>query len=105
MAKQTPHRRALRWAQGSMCAGCGEHIPSSSRLKVNDPLYPTFDHVVPRSKGGANAQTNGLLKHLRCNAARADRSPNGCDMIWSVFVRARLATRPNDLSSATAWNR
>ncbi|WP_371809606.1 HNH endonuclease [Croceicoccus sp. YJ47] len=86
--------RALRWAQGSLCAGCGEHVPSSSRLKRYDPSYPTFDHVTTRSTGGGRTLGNGLLKHQRCNQKRANRAPTGCDLIWLEFVTARLSMRP-----------
>ena len=87
-------RRALRWAQGSICAGCGGHLPSATRVKCHDPDYPTFDHVVPRSKGGLRTLANGLLKHLRCNQARGDRPPNGCDRLWLLRVTAILKDRP-----------
>jgi 5-methylcytosine-specific restriction endonuclease McrA len=104
MAKQTPQRRALRWAQGSICAGCGAHLPSSSRLKIHDPRYPTFDHVIPRSRGGRTVLTNGLLKHQECNAKRGNSDPTGCDLIWVEFVRARLAVRPRSVKGAPGWH-
>ena len=75
-------------------AGCGEHAPSSSRLKRYDPAYPTFDHVTTRSTGGGRTLGNGLLKHQRCNQNRANRAPTGCDLIWLEFVMARLSMRP-----------
>ena len=86
--------RALRWAQRSLCAGCGEHVPSSSRLKRYDPAYPTFDHVTTRSTGGGRTLGNGLLKHQRCNQQCANRAPTGCDLVWLEFVTARLSMRP-----------
>ena len=58
-------------------AGCGRHLPSAHRVKVNDPDYPTFDHIVARSKGGRRTLTNGVLKHKHCNAMRGDRPPTG----------------------------
>jgi 5-methylcytosine-specific restriction endonuclease McrA len=87
-------RRALRWAQFSVYAGCGKHLPSARRLRRHHPDYPTFDHVLPRSAGGRRTLTNGLLKHQRCNQARADRAPTGCDLLWLLLVRTRLADRP-----------
>ncbi|MFN6934251.1 MAG: HNH endonuclease [Tsuneonella sp.] len=87
-------RRALRWAQGSICAGCGQPVPSAKRLALYHPDYPTFDHVVTRSEGGRRVLENGLLKHQRCNHARANRAANGCDLVWLSLVRDRLAERP-----------
>jgi len=96
-------RRTLRWAQGSVCAGCGKHLPSAGRVRHCDPDYPTFDHVVPRSKGGTNRLENGILKHRLCNERRKDAPPTGCDLIWLAFVQARLAERPASVKAATDW--
>ncbi|MEH3107920.1 MAG: hypothetical protein PGN09_11770 [Sphingomonas fennica] len=90
-------RRALRWAQGSICAGCGGHLPAAKRLKRFDPDYPTFDHVLPRSAGGRRVLANGLLKHQRCNQARGNQPPTGCDMLWLMLVTGRLSHRPVSL--------
>lgn len=86
--------RALRWAQASVCAGCGSHVPSSKRLKRFHPDYPTFDHVITRSDGGQRKLNNGLLKHQRCNQSRGSKPPTGCDLIWLDLVRERLLKRP-----------
>lgn len=94
--------RALRWAQRSLCAGCGDRVPSAQRLRRHDPAYPTFDHVVARSAGGGRTLANGLLKHLRCNQGRGDRPPTGCDLIWQALVVARLAHRPRSFKSMFA---
>ena len=87
-------RRALRWAQQSLCAGCGRHLPSVRRLKRHHPDYPTFDHVQLKSVGGGRTLNNGLLKHQRCNQARGARPPSGCDIIWLTAVIERLRKRP-----------
>lgn len=92
-------RRALRWAQNSICAGCGTHLPSVSRLKRYDPQYPTFDHIILKSVGGTRTLNNGLLKHQRCNQARANRAPTGCDLIWLAAVQARLSVRPRSFKT------
>lgn len=36
------------------------------------PHESTFDHLVPRSRGGGNAQANLVMAHADCNAGRAD---------------------------------
>jgi len=92
-------RRILRWAQSSLCAGCGMPLPSPRRLARHHPDYPTFDHVTLRSAGGRRSLSNGLLKHLRCNQARGARPSTGCDAIWMTVVAARLAERPRSLKS------
>ncbi|MDX5986427.1 hypothetical protein [Sphingomonas echinoides] len=90
-------RRILRWAQSSLCAGCGMPLPSPRHLVRYHPDYPTFDHVTLRSAGGRRLLSNGLLKHLRCNQARGARPSTGCDAIWMTVVAARLADRPRSL--------
>jgi 5-methylcytosine-specific restriction endonuclease McrA len=46
----------------------------------------TFDHVVPRSKGGKTAWGNIVMACQSCNATKADRTPREAGM--------RLRTRP-----------
>jgi 5-methylcytosine-specific restriction endonuclease McrA len=48
------------------CQYCGAR-PGTSRL--------TFDHVVPRAKGGRTEWTNIVTACVRCNARKADRTP------------------------------
>ena len=91
--QMTTQRNALRLAQRSICAGCGQHIPSHRKLKRHHPDYPTFDHVVPRSQGGGRTLANGLLKHQRCNQQRGARIASGCDRIWQAVVAAVLRAR------------
>lgn len=36
------------------------------------PHEATFDHLVPRSRGGGNEQANLVMAHTDCNAGRAN---------------------------------
>ena len=85
--------RALRAVQRSLCAGCGQFVPSHRKLHYNDPLYPTFDHVDLRSAGGKRHLSNGLLKHRACNQTRGTAPPTGCDRIWLASNAKGLADR------------
>ena len=40
----------------------------------------TVDHVVPRSQGGASSWTNCVAACVRCNARKADRTPDQAGM-------------------------
>lgn len=97
--RRAAQRRALRWAQNDLCAGCAGFLPSAKRLTLHHPDYPTFDHMVTRSSGGGRTLSNGLLKHQRCNQRRANRAATGCDLIWQTLVQARLSNRPDSLKS------
>lgn len=39
-------------------------------------MYPTIDHVIPRSKGGRNSWSNVRLAHKRCNRIKKDKLLN-----------------------------
>ncbi len=58
---------------GWTCWLCGHRVdpfaPSGS------PSSPTVDHVVPRSRGGSNDDTNLRLAHRRCNGRRGNHLP------------------------------
>lgn len=84
-------RLVILWkAQNGICAGCGREV--RKRISPNPcPDDPSFDHVASRASGGSNGLRNGILKHRRCNAERADKPANGCDLIWFEAVRVRLA--------------
>lgn len=83
-------RMILHWAQNGLCAGCGRPMGLSSRGPRSRATYPTFDHVVPKSRGGGRVLTNGLLKHRSCNQDRDDHPPSGCDRVWQMLVWSRL---------------
>jgi 5-methylcytosine-specific restriction endonuclease McrA len=52
---------------GFTCQYCGDR-PGASHL--------TFDHVIPRSRGGLTEWTNIVTACSECNAHKADRTPN-----------------------------
>lgn len=67
-------------AQGNVCGICG------IKLRRN----PSFDHVVPRCRGGGNVG-NRIVAHIACNNRKSDRMPNGCELLMLEAVNARLA--------------
>ena len=54
----------------------------------------TIDHVIPRSRGGADSWENLVACCLRCNNIKGDRTPQ--EMGWSL----RIIPRP---PHGTAW--
>lgn len=82
-------RRVMLWKlQNRRCAGCGKrawpHLPGYH------PNRLTIDEVVPQAKGGRRVLGNQVAMHRACNEAKADRLPNGCELIWLALVNARL---------------
>ena len=53
---------------GWLCGICGQKI--NKRLKYPNPRSKSIDHIVPLSKGGADAPINLQAAHLRCNTSK-----------------------------------
>lgn len=60
------NRRNLFARDGNQCQYCGKHY-SLSQL--------SFDHVIPKSRGGATNWENVVCCCLTCNGRKGDRSP------------------------------
>lgn len=56
---------------GNACGICSELIDAS--LKYPDPRSVSVDHVMPRSRGGADHMDNYQLTHLICNIRKQDK--------------------------------
>lgn len=56
-----------RWA----CQYCSDHFKTQEL---------TFDHVIPRSRGGRTTWTNIVTSCQECNLAKGDRLPHECGM-------------------------
>ena len=57
-----------RW----VCWLCGGDVDAAA---TGTPWAASVDHVVPKSRGGSNDQTNLRLAHKRCNGRRGSRIP------------------------------
>jgi hypothetical protein len=56
-----------------ICWLCGGGIDPDA--PVGSPASATIDHVIPRSRGGANEETNVRPAHRRCNGRPGNRLP------------------------------
>ncbi len=52
----------------------------------------TVDHIVPRSRGGADSWENLVACCLRCNGVKGDRTPQ--EMGWRLHVRPHAPAGP-----------
>lgn len=64
------------------------------RCAYCDGAASTVDHVIPRSRGGADSWENLVACCLRCNNSKGDRTPH--EMGWSL----RFTPKP---PHGTAW--
>lgn len=67
------HVPALVARDGAACSLCGSLVDLS--LAYPDPMSRSVDHVVPRSRGGADDFSNYALSHLKCNVRKNNRPP------------------------------
>ncbi|MCX7523416.1 HNH endonuclease [Microbacterium sp. STN6] len=72
-------RRGVLRRDAHQCAYCGGSAT-------------TIDHVVPRSRGGADSWENLVACCLRCNNVKSDRTP--AEMGWRLLSQPRM---PRDL--------
>lgn len=96
MGKASGQRRSrvrrLHRAQRGICAHCGK--PMRIRLPVYDRQRATTDEVWPRARGGMRMLGNQVAMHRACNEAKANRMPNGCEIIMLHLVNTRLMSEP-----------
>jgi 5-methylcytosine-specific restriction endonuclease McrA len=60
------------------CQYCNRQTPSSDL---------TFDHVIPRSKGGRTGWENVVAACCACNLRKGDRLPRECSMVPRITPR------------------
>ena len=57
------------------CRICGLICDFRNPKRCHRRLKPTYDHIIPRSKGGGESDRNLQLAHAYCNSKRG-----GCDI-------------------------
>lgn len=75
-------KRAILARDGGKCVYCGtpltyDLVPASSGKGFTSPEgfeYPNLDHVIPRSKGGADGAENRASSCSSCNSSKGARS-------------------------------
>lgn len=68
-----PVRRAIYERDGWRCQLCGKKV--NRNAGPNTKWGPSLDHIVPRSRGGADTTDNLQLSHRMCNSIK-------CDGVW-----------------------
>lgn len=91
-AKRWQRLSKLFHVQKGVCAGCGKGM--RLRGAQHQPWRATTDEVWPRARGGKRLLGNQVAMHRSCNEAKADRMPNGCEIIMLHLVNARLMSEP-----------
>lgn len=76
MSRGRRRRARMYKKQDGLCFWCSKLMKLSFEEINKDPDRATFDHIVPVSKGGANAQKNLVLSCNRCNSHRGNEYVN-----------------------------
>jgi 5-methylcytosine-specific restriction endonuclease McrA len=86
-------RRSILLRDRFTCQYCGRRFPANEL---------TFDHLIPRSRGGKTVWTNILTACLDCNALKADKDANfsGRRGVLAANGRLRPLKEPRRPSSA-----
>src|SRR5262249_55182275 len=67
-------RDRLAEQQNWRCCYCGVRMVGSNRVTGrSDPDAPTFEHILPRCRGGTDEIDNLAIACWQCNADRGDR--------------------------------
>ncbi len=77
--------RIITERDGPGCFLCGESFKSEKDI--------TFDHWIPRSRGGTWDIENLRNTHKRCNAIKGDRMPNADGTIPELERKSQFRTR------------
>lgn len=75
----------LRERHGDNCHWCGKAMCFETR---QEPRSATIEHVIPKSEGGTNKESNLRLAHRRCNEDRSVPTPRRCRSPFYVLVNA-----------------
>jgi hypothetical protein len=96
-----PHRHTATDGGRASYAGVFRRDRSSCAYCAS-PVATTIDHVLPRSRGGANSWGNLVACCMPCNRRKADRTPEeaGMTLLWEPKV-------PNHIEKAERriWRR
>lgn len=90
-------RRALHKRDNMQCQYCSAK-PGSDDL--------TIDHILPRSRGGTTTWENCVLACMKCNARKADRTPEEANMtLLSVPVKPKSSIfRYDTIRPSKTWD-
>jgi len=89
-----------------ICQYCGRKFP---------PEELTYDHVIPKSRGGRTIWSNIVTCCVRCNSAKGGRTPSEARMklireptqpVWLPFLRITVGLRdmPSSWRDYLYWN-
>lgn len=86
-------RNLLLDVQEYRCGSCGGQLEKG--IRSTEPRGMSLEHVWPK-RMGFGLQGNAVFTHRECNDEKADRSPNGCELIFLQAVNRKLGLPEED---------
>lgn len=81
--------RRLIERDGIRCGICGRNTNIRAHYLSDD--YPSVDHIVPVSHGGAHSWTNVRVAHRGCNSVRSDKPSGAIQTALPMVIEIRGA--------------
>lgn len=73
-------RNKIFYRDGGICEICGQNVGICRLPRWNSPPVGAADHIIPRSRGGQNEESNLRLLCGRCNASKGSKT----DVEWKT---------------------
>lgn len=88
MPMPIPHTRGKSYRKRSILFNQQHGICPYCDRPLDGPEYGTFDHIVPKSKGGKKNLKNLCLVHPECNATKGSFATYDEAMAWALKFSA-----------------
>lgn len=98
-----PTKWLLYERDGGICWLCGGHVPHPSQIQALHPSAPSVDHIVPRSRKGANITSLTKLAHRSCNSKRGNPMPSVWDIDWQSIPKNEYQLAYDCLKRFRSW--
>lgn len=87
-----PRHQNLIFFQDNRCYLCG-NLMARRKKKNAVSQWRTLDHILPRSRGGAQCGDNVALAHQGCNVRKGNRMPRTCEVLLGKVLHMRMSVR------------
>lgn len=89
MPYQNVNRFEIYLRDNFTCYLCGQKVDLDA--PVHDDSYPSLDHIVPLSHGGAHSYDNCATAHQKCNRDKSDQPAPGQQPITAESVTPAIS--------------
>lgn len=90
MKEKSPYT-SKKFASATHCYYCEVKLQTLADIvrRVNAPNRKTIDHLIPRSKGGTDDESNLVIACRKCNEAKGVMMPYEFEILLANHTRVR----------------